>query len=134
MSEVCSTSGLSYLLAFFRETRAYPLLVRIFSRSGEFLFQLVGDVTTQDLGRMLASVCGGDVSGMTALIENEQANECVRSVAMEGIVSLVTTGQRTREEVMAYIHLTWSQTQDRTSALPMRPRQKAGTDHLHLHD
>ncbi len=91
-----------YLLALFRETRAYPPLVRIFSRPGEFVFDLAGDVVTQDLGRILASVSGGDISGMTELIENEQANEYVRSVAMDGMVSLVTTGQRTRDEVMAY--------------------------------
>lgn len=91
-----------YLLALFRETRAYPLLVRIFSRPGEFSFELAGDVVTQDLGRILASVSGGEVSGMTALIENEHANEWVRSVAMDGMVSLVTTGQCTRDEVLAY--------------------------------
>jgi hypothetical protein len=91
-----------YLLALFRETRAYPLLVRIFSRPGEFAFELAGDAPTEDLGRMLASVSGGEVSGMRALIENEQANEYIRSAAMEGMVSLVTTGQRTRDEVMAY--------------------------------
>jgi len=91
-----------YLLALFRETRAYPLLVRIFSRPGEFAFDLAGDVPTQDLGRMLASTCGADPSGMTALIENEQANEYVRSSAMSGMVSLVTTGQRGREQVMEY--------------------------------
>ncbi len=91
-----------YLLALFRETRAYPLLVRIFSRSGEFPFDLAGDVVTQDLGRILASVSGGDVSGMAALIENEQANEYVRSVALDGMVSLVATGQRARDDVMAY--------------------------------
>jgi len=91
-----------YLLALFRETRAYPLIVRIFSRPGEFPFELAGDVTTQDLGRILASVSGGEIRGMAALIENEQANEYVRSVAMDGMVSLVTNGQRTRDEVMTY--------------------------------
>lgn len=91
-----------YLLALFRETRAYRLLVRIFSRPGEFLFDLASDVVTEDPGRILASVSGGDISGLTALIENEQANEYVRALAMEGMVSLVTTGQRTRDEVMAY--------------------------------
>lgn len=91
-----------YLLALFRETRAYPLLVRIFSRSGEFPFDLAGDVVTQDLGRILASVSGGDLSGMAALIENAQANEYVRSVALDGMVSLVATGQRSRDEIMAY--------------------------------
>jgi Protein of unknown function (DUF1186) len=91
-----------YGLAQFRETRAYPLLVRIFSRPGEFPFELAGDVVTQDLGRILASVSGGDVSGLIALIENEQGNEWVRSAAMDGMVALVTTGQRTRDEAMAY--------------------------------
>jgi hypothetical protein len=91
-----------YLLALFRESRAYPLLVRIFSRPGEFAFELAGDVVTQDLGRILASVSGGEVGGMAALIENEHANEWVRSVAMDGMVSLVTSGQRTREEVLGY--------------------------------
>jgi len=91
-----------YALALFRETRAYPLLVRIFSRPGEFPFELAGDVVTQDLGRILASVSGGDVSGMIALIENEQSNEWVRSVAMDGLVALVTSGQRTRDDAVAY--------------------------------
>jgi uncharacterized protein DUF1186/SEC-C motif-containing protein len=91
-----------YLLAFFRETRAYPLLVRIFSRPGEFPFELVGDVVTESLGRILASVSDGEIKGMAALIENEQANEWVRWVAMTGLVTLVVTGQRTREEIMAY--------------------------------
>ncbi len=91
-----------YGLALFREVRAYPLLVRIFSRPGEFSFDLAGDVVTQDLGRILASVSGGDASGMIALIENEQANEWVRSVALDGMVSLVTSGQRTRTEILAH--------------------------------
>jgi hypothetical protein len=91
-----------YLLALFGETRAYPLLVGIFSRPGEFPFQLAGDVVTQDLGRILASVSGGDLGGMAKLIENEQVNKYVRAVAMNGMVSLVTVGQRTRDEVMAY--------------------------------
>jgi hypothetical protein len=91
-----------YLLALFRETRAYPLLVRIFSRPGEFSFELVGDVVTQDLSRMLASVSGGDVSGMITLIENEQANEYVRSAGMDGMVRLVDSGQGARDEVMNY--------------------------------
>jgi len=38
-----------YLLAQFRDTRAYPLLVKIFSAPGELPFQLAGDVVTEDL-------------------------------------------------------------------------------------
>ena len=91
-----------FLLARFRETRASPLLVRIFSAPGETAFDLIGETVTEDLCSILASVSGGDLSGMRALIENEQANEYVRSAAMKGLLTLVATGQRTRDEVMEY--------------------------------
>jgi hypothetical protein len=91
-----------YLLAQFRETRAYPLLVQIFSAPGEMTFYLAGDLVTQDLGRILASVSDGDVGGITSLVENERANRYVRSAAMDGLVTLVVCGKRSREEVMAY--------------------------------
>lgn len=52
------------------ETRANPLLVRIFSRPGEFAFELASNVATQDLGRMLASLSAGEPDGMMALIGN----------------------------------------------------------------
>ncbi len=88
-----------FLLAQFREARAYPLLVRIFSSPGELAFDLAGDAVTEHLANILASVSDGDMSGMMALIENEQANEYVRSAAMKGLVTLVAAGRRTRDEV-----------------------------------
>jgi hypothetical protein len=91
-----------YLLAQFRVTRAYPLLVQIFSAPGELPFELAGDVVTEDLGMILASLSDGDMSGMASLVENEQANEYVRSAAMDGLVTLVACGKRKRDEVMDY--------------------------------
>jgi hypothetical protein len=91
-----------YLLAQFRETRAYPLVVQIFSAPGEVPFELAEDVVTEDLGSILASVSDGDMGGMTSLVENEQANEFVRSAALKGLVALVACGRRSRDEVMAY--------------------------------
>jgi len=91
-----------YLLAKFRETRAYPIIIRIVSVPGETIFDLLGDIVTQNLGSILASVSGNDVSGMQALIEDEQANDFVRDAAMRGLVTLVATGQRSRDEIMDY--------------------------------
>jgi len=91
-----------YLLAQFREPRAYPLLVRIFSAPGELAFDLAGDVVTERLGRILASVSDGDMEGMKSLVENAKANKYVRSAGMDGLVTLVACGRRSREEVMAY--------------------------------
>ncbi|MCP5115847.1 MAG: DUF1186 domain-containing protein, partial [bacterium] len=52
------------LLAQWRETRAYPLVVCIFSAPGELPFDLIGDSVTENLGQILASVCGGDLDGI----------------------------------------------------------------------
>ena len=91
-----------YLLAQFREQRAYPLIVRFFSAPGEISHDLTGDVITEDLGRILASVSGGDVGPMASLIENEQANEYVRDAALVGLVTLVACGEIPRDEIVAY--------------------------------
>lgn len=45
-----------FLLAQFRETRAYSLVVRFASLQGNLLYSLCGDFITEDLGRVLASV------------------------------------------------------------------------------
>jgi len=91
-----------YLLAEFREPRAYPLLVKIFSAPGEVPFELVGDVVTEDLASLLASVSDGDPSGMKALVENEHVNEWVRGVALDGLITLVACGKLSRDEAIAY--------------------------------
>jgi hypothetical protein len=91
-----------YLLAQFREPRAYPLLVKIFSAAGDLPFELAGDVVTQDLSSIMASVSDGDPRGMMALVEYEQANDWVRGAALDGLVTLVASGLQPRGEIMAY--------------------------------
>ena len=59
---------------------------------------------TENLGSILASVSDGDIRGITSLVENEQANEYVRSSALHGLVTLVACGKRSRDEVAAYFH------------------------------
>lgn len=93
-----------FLLAQFREERAYPLLVDFFSTPGEVVMDLCGEIVTEDLGRILASVSGGDPGPMKSLVENEEANEFVRSAALDGLVSLVVCGEMSRQEVMDYLH------------------------------
>lgn len=91
-----------YLLAQFREERAYPLFIELFSTPGKAIQELSGDVVTEDLGRMLASICGGDVEAIKGLAENEQANEYVRSAALQSLIVLFAQGVKTREEILAY--------------------------------
>ena len=62
-----------YLLAQFREKRAYPLIVDFFSIPGEITLDITGDFVTEDLGRVLASVSWGDTSLMEKLVEEIEA-------------------------------------------------------------
>ncbi|MBN1485179.1 MAG: DUF1186 domain-containing protein [Chloroflexia bacterium] len=91
-----------YLLAQFRETRAYPLIVDFFSIPGEVTLDVTGDLVTEDLCRILASVSGGDPGPIKTLVENRQANEYVRSAALEALLVLVAQGEQSREEVVGY--------------------------------
>ncbi|MGB6743969.1 MAG: DUF1186 domain-containing protein, partial [Terracidiphilus sp.] len=89
-----------YLLAQFREARAYPVLVRIAGLPGDLLDSLFGDFTASDLGNVLASVCGGDMRGIRTIIENETADEWVRGSALQSLTILAGTGEKRREEVV----------------------------------
>ncbi|MBN1680937.1 MAG: DUF1186 domain-containing protein, partial [Anaerolineae bacterium] len=91
-----------FLLAQFREERAYPLLVDLCSVEPEIIEVLLGDTITEDLNRILASVSGGDPDPMKSLAENETVNEWVRSAALNGLVVLVAQGAQSREDTLAY--------------------------------
>ncbi|HMB28862.1 MAG TPA: DUF1186 domain-containing protein [Blastocatellia bacterium] len=91
-----------YLLAQFRETRAYPLVVRIASLPPETVDELLGDTITEGLPKILASVCGGDTSLITRLAENAEAEKFTRGSALSALLALVLSGDRTRDEVMSY--------------------------------
>lgn len=91
-----------FLLAQFRETRAYPLVVRFASLPGDLLDSLCGDFITEDLGQVLASTCGGELAGIESLIENEATDEWVRGSALSSLVTLVAAGQKSRDEIVSY--------------------------------
>ena len=91
-----------YLVAQFRETRAYPLVTRIALLPEDLLESLCGDFLTSGLSQVLASVCGGDLEGIQSVIENEDANEWSRGAALSALVTLVAAGEKSREEILAY--------------------------------
>lgn len=90
-----------YLLAQFREQRAYPVIVDFFSIPGDVVVDVTGDSVTEDLGRILASVSGGDREPMEFLVENPETNEYVRLAAMTGMLCLFVEGVTPREELIA---------------------------------
>jgi hypothetical protein len=91
-----------YLLAQFREKRAYPFIAKMFSAPGDTSYELMGDTVTEGLKRILASVYDGNPAPLHGLIENEEADESVRDAAVNALVMLEHTGQMPRAEVVEY--------------------------------
>ena len=92
-----------YLLAQFREAAAYPWLVDFVATPGEIVMDLTGNVVTEDLGRMLASLCHGDTVPIKRLIEDPEVNEWVRSAALDALLVLFGEGQLDRDAIVDYL-------------------------------
>ena len=94
-----------YLLAQFRENKAYPLIVKYFGELGleSEALDPTGDIVTENLKNILASVCHGDLSLIKQLIEDPLVNEYVRSAALDSLVILYNIDQLSRESLVGYI-------------------------------
>ncbi|MDA1315080.1 MAG: DUF1186 domain-containing protein [Acidobacteria bacterium] len=90
------------LLAQFRETRAYQPLLKIASLPDYLVNNLLGASRTENIGRCLASVSGGDVGGIRSLIENEEAEEFSRAAGLVALVTLVNVGEHPRHDAIDY--------------------------------
>lgn len=92
----------SYLLAKWREPRAYPLFIRWLLLPGEGAFDIGGDTVTQAGSRFLASVCGGDLGPIKALILNREANEYCRGAAVGALAVLAAWRELSHKDVTEY--------------------------------
>ena len=94
-----------FRLAQFKENRAYPLIVQYFAQLGPEVeaLDVTGDIVTEDLSRILASVCQGDLSLIKQLIEDSRVNEFVRSAALDSLVVLYNEGKLTYDELINYL-------------------------------
>lgn len=92
-----------FLLANFRHQAAYPVLIKLISYSGDKLVKLTGEVFTEALGRILASVYDGDLQPIRSVIENPNIDIWVRSAALESLIVLWKEGSLSRPEIIDYL-------------------------------
>jgi hypothetical protein len=95
----------AYLLAKWRETRAYPLVIRWLSLPDAASTGLSGDVPTQDGARILAAVCDGDLEPIKRLVLNRDADEFSRGVAVAALALLAVWAEVPRAGIVDYF--TW---------------------------
>ena len=85
-----------------RETRAFGPLSRL-ARDAEALEAALGEATTTTLKGILIGTYDGDLDQLKGVIEAEEADEVVRSEALEVLAYLAATGRVDREEVKGYL-------------------------------
>ncbi len=91
-----------YLLAQFREERAYPLIIKLLSYPGDIPHAIAGDVLTEDLSRILASVSRGELAPIQRTLENPILNEYVRGACQTSLVTLAGCRYASRDYVINY--------------------------------
>ena len=91
-----------YLMAKWRETRAYQLVIGWLSLADATSTRLSGDVSTQDGARILAAVCDGDLEPIKRLVLNRDADEFSRSVAVAALALLAVWAEVPRHTILDY--------------------------------
>jgi len=91
-----------FLLAQFREPRAYPVITNMLSKPEKPVRETLGDITTEGLDRILFSVFDGNTVPLKRVIEDENAYEFARSAAFKTLVMLYKTGKLKRTSIIEY--------------------------------
>ena len=93
----------AYLLAQFRETRAYRPLLALLSLEDDLAEQFFGDSITEDMHNIVGCVFDGDEAPLRALIENPLANEYARACSgLQTYAALMQAGRITAADVERY--------------------------------
>ncbi len=91
-----------YMLAYFRETRAFDYMIRIASMPDEQAYNLLGETITEDFGRILASICDGNIEPIKGIIEDSSLDEYIREQALNSLLILLNIGAVSREQLVSY--------------------------------
>ncbi len=92
-----------FVLAYLRNKKAYPTIIKLLSHSGDQVVQLTGEVFTEALGRILASVYDGDLQPVKSVVENKKLNPWIRCGALDSLMVLWKEGVLDRDEIVAYL-------------------------------
>ena len=91
-----------FLLAEFREKKAYPLIIDLLIEAGDETYTLFGDFITEELATVLASVYDGNLEPLFHLIDTAP-DEYVQGAGIKALVILYLDGQLSRQDVLNYL-------------------------------
>jgi len=96
-----------YLLAQFRERRAYPLVLRLAAGPAEAVDNLLGDTITEGLSCIVASVFDGDPEPLIRVVLNPRVNEYARDSLLRALVLLHFEDQLTQAQLVEILQRFW---------------------------
>lgn len=92
-----------FLLAEFREKKAFPIIIQLITNEQNAVEDLLGDLITEDLKRILASTFDGNVDSLYKVITNLELNEYVRGATFQALEILNQYNIITKEEIIKMI-------------------------------
>jgi len=92
----------TFLLAQFKEKQSFKLIIDLVSLPKEIPDDIFGDFLTEDLHKILASVCGGDTQPIKQLVEDSNVNEYVRCAAIKSFIVFLGEGVMSQVEIIEY--------------------------------
>jgi hypothetical protein len=92
-----------FLLAFFREKQALPLVIALVSLPEQWPETLLGDIITEDLHRIIGSIYDGNIETLQQFIENPTMNAWSRNAVLRTLLVLVKAKTLTRSWVIRYL-------------------------------
>ena len=98
-AELSLFSHALYIVAKWRDTRAYPAVLRWLA-FGETADDLTGDVLPQDGARILAAVCDGNIDPILDLIRDDEAGDLGRDVAVDSLALLAVWAELPRQRIV----------------------------------
>ena len=101
-----------FLLAQFKEVRAFPKLVKFLEMKEEAIDAVIGGTLTEDYHNILCSTFNGDLQLLKNIIENDDIFEYARGAALNASVGLVATGQIEANDWQLYLKTLLEQPND----------------------
>jgi hypothetical protein len=92
-----------FILAYLRNKEAYPLIIKLLSHPGDKVVQLSGEVFTEALARILASVYDGNLQAIKSVIENTSLNPWIRCAALDSLMVLWKENVLSRDDIIVYL-------------------------------
>jgi len=92
-----------YLLSYLKEEKALNSIIKIASHPDDTFIKSTGEVFTESLGRIFASICNGNLKQIKTVIENQHANPWMRAGALDCLMVLWEEEVISRLEIVDYL-------------------------------